>query len=225
MEVGYVGLFRKITQSWIFDDPIILKVFIYFLCEASTKCEKVDVNGQTVALITGQLVSGRKHLMDNLNLTERLARKALDVLKNNKVIELKTSSTYNVITVLKYNEYQSIVKKTAAKDVQHLESVEEVLVTKPDRTLDFDIFWKAYPKKQAKFTATKSWKKLNPNKSLVSEIMKGLSNWKASEQWTKDGGKFIPMPSTWLNQHRWEDEFDEPKTISHSNVGELPTEL
>lgn len=29
-----------------------------------------------------------------------------------------------------------------------------------------------------------------------------------SKQWTKDNGQFIPHPSTWLNQSRWEDEPD-----------------
>ena len=223
MEVGYVGLFRKITKSWIFEDPIVLKVFIYFLCEASPDCKKVDVNGQKVALITGQLVSGRKHLMDTLELTERHARKALDVLKNNKVIELRTSSTYSVVTVLKYNEYQSIVKQP---DVQHMEEVEKTLVEKPERTLDFDIFWKAFPKKQSKFMATKAWSKIDPSKATVSEIMKGLEAWKRNEQWTKNNGQFIPMPSTWLNQRRWEDELEsEHKTISHSEINSLPTEL
>jgi hypothetical protein len=29
---------------------------------------------------------------------------------------------------------------------------------------------------------------------------------KQTDQWTKDGGQYIPHPSTWLNQGRWEDE-------------------
>ena len=29
---------------------------------------------------------------------------------------------------------------------------------------------------------------------------------KASEQWTREGGRYIPNPATWLNGGRWEDE-------------------
>lgn len=36
-------------------------------------------------------------------------------------------------------------------------------------------------------------------------IEKGVEEWKKSESWTKDGGQFIPMPYTWLNNHRWEE--------------------
>jgi len=27
-----------------------------------------------------------------------------------------------------------------------------------------------------------------------------------SESWNRDGGRYIPHPSTWLNGRRWEDE-------------------
>ena len=36
--------------------------------------------------------------------------------------------------------------------------------------------------------------------------MDGLRRQKDSVQWQRDGGKYIPHPSTWLNQRRWEDE-------------------
>jgi len=198
----YIGLFKKITESWVFNNPIILKVFIYFLCTASDEFKKVDVNGVRVSLIPGQLVSGRKALMDALSLTERQARGALEALSENKVISVNVSSTYSIVTLLKYSHYQGIVKKNIPNDVQQSQ-----VLDKPDRTLSFDKFWAEYPKKQAKITAVVAWKK-HVTKSAIPDVMKGLSMAKKSEQWTKDGGKYIPMPSTWLNQHRWEDEYD-----------------
>ena len=220
MDSSYIGLFRKIVDSWIFRDPVILQVFIYFLCEAATECKKVEANSQTVGLIPGQLVTGRKHLMERLGLTEREARKALRELANNKVIDVKVSSTINVVTVVKYNEYQSIVKKR----VQQPEA-EKVLLDKPERTLDFDKFWQEYPKKQGKLMASRSWKKSSPTEKKYAAIMKGLRAAKASEQWTKDRGKYIPMASTWLNQERWEDEYEQEERSSTTDVSQLPTEL
>ena len=41
---------------------------------------------------------------------------------------------------------------------------------------------------------------------LLRNMRKSIEQSKKSEQWTKDNGKYIPMPSTWLNQRRWEDE-------------------
>jgi hypothetical protein len=36
--------------------------------------------------------------------------------------------------------------------------------------------------------------------------MQAMEKHKGSEQWSKDGGIFIPYPATWLNQERWNDE-------------------
>ena len=33
-----------------------------------------------------------------------------------------------------------------------------------------------------------------------------LEQFRGSTDWQKDGGSYIPYPSTWLKQKRWEDE-------------------
>lgn len=70
-------------------------------------------------------------------------------------------------------------------------------------TSDFDTFWKAYPHKVGKGAALKAWEKAKPNLELC---LKAISWQKNSQQWVKDGGQFIPHPSTWINQKRWLDE-------------------
>jgi hypothetical protein len=40
----------------------------------------------------------------------------------------------------------------------------------------------------------------------VKKILAGLEKAKQSRQWMKDGGAFIPHPTTWLNGERWNDE-------------------
>jgi len=44
--------------------------------------------------------------------------------------------------------------------------------------------------------------------------MTGLKRWKASEQWTKDGGRYIPHPTTWLNREGWNDAIAVERTAS-----------
>jgi uncharacterized protein YdaU (DUF1376 family) len=69
----------------------------------------------------------------------------------------------------------------------------------------FDRFWHAYPKKEAKKDATKAFAKLRPDEELLSLMLAAITKQACSEQWRKDGGQFIPMPSSWLNGRRWED--------------------
>ena len=70
----------------------------------------------------------------------------------------------------------------------------------------FAAFWAAYPKKAGKADALKAWNKLAPDVVLQEQMGKALEVQKQSQQWRKDGGQYIPMPATWLNGRRWEDE-------------------
>lgn len=69
----------------------------------------------------------------------------------------------------------------------------------------FDLFWKAYPRKENKGKARAAWKKYKCDK-LIDCILQAVEKYKQTEQWTKDKGRYIPMPSTWLNGERWNDE-------------------
>ena len=71
------------------------------------------------------------------------------------------------------------------------------------RASAFDAFWKAYPKKTGKEAARKSFARA---KADIGTMLSALEAQKQSEQWTKNNGQFIPNPTTWLNQGRWEDE-------------------
>lgn len=70
----------------------------------------------------------------------------------------------------------------------------------------FATFWTAYPKKVAKPAAAKAWRKVKPTGQVIADLMAGLERQKASGEWHKDGGQFIPHPATWINGRRWEDE-------------------
>lgn len=74
-----------------------------------------------------------------------------------------------------------------------------------DSVMAFDAFWAAYPNKVNKKKALQSWERINPSLSLFDRIMAALENQKRSPAWVKDGGQFIPHPTTWLNGEKWED--------------------
>lgn len=70
----------------------------------------------------------------------------------------------------------------------------------------FEKFYKNYPKKVKKQEVKKWFKKNKPSSELFSSIMNRLEQFRGSVDWLKDNGQYIPYPSTWLNQKRWEDE-------------------
>ena len=70
----------------------------------------------------------------------------------------------------------------------------------------FIAFWAEYPRKKCKETARRAWTKIKPNADLTAEIIKAVCAAKNTSDWTKENGRFIPYPATWLNAHGWEDE-------------------
>lgn len=78
----------------------------------------------------------------------------------------------------------------------------------------FEEFWKTYPNKKNKKKAEEKFHRLEKsNPSVVEEIFSALVWQKETEDWQKDGGKYIPHPTTYLNGERWNDspEVEVPK--------------
>ena len=82
----------------------------------------------------------------------------------------------------------------------------------------FDRFWEAYPKKRGKQEARKAWDKLKPDLALCRTMSAALNREKASKEWAKEGGQYIPYPATWLNGRRWEDEPSVSAQAEHREV-------
>ena len=80
----------------------------------------------------------------------------------------------------------------------------------------FDTFWTAYPRHTNKKAAQQAFQKINPDADLLNIMLQSVAAWKLSQQWTKDGGQYIPHAATWLNGRRWEDEV--PKAFTGKQV-------
>lgn len=70
----------------------------------------------------------------------------------------------------------------------------------------FADFWLAYPNRKARQDAERAWAKLSPDADTQALILSAVARQHQGEDWLKDGGRFIPHASTWLNGKRWLDE-------------------
>ena len=73
---------------------------------------------------------------------------------------------------------------------------------------DFEAFWKAYPRKQGKGNARTAFKKAKAKGVSLEKMIQAIEQQKRSKQWKANGGQFIPLPATWLNQERWDDSLN-----------------
>lgn len=83
----------------------------------------------------------------------------------------------------------------------------------------FERFWRAYPRREKKQAAVKAWKKLSPDLDLCRTMAAALERQKRSDQWVRDGGRYIPLPASWLNGRRWEDEIPDAPPLSGGPSG------
>jgi len=147
-------------------------------------------------------------------------RISMDEWLSSKAIFIDKNFINNDNEVLNWDKRQFVSDSSAervAKHRQRMKQSSNVTVTPPEQNRtdtehniteqiymdDFDMFWMTYPKKVGKEAARKAWLKVNPNLTIV---LQALSWQKESPQWFKNDGQFIPNPSTYLNQHRFEDE-------------------
>ena len=86
------------------------------------------------------------------------------------------------------------------------------LFNMPDfKDITFDEFYKLYPRKVGRVVAQRCFTKLNKrDKQLAYDgLLKYIRFWESN----KTEKQFIPHPSTWLNQKRWEDELEDLKEV------------
>lgn len=67
-------------------------------------------------------------------------------------------------------------------------------------------FWPAYPKRRSKGRALKAWLKLRPDADLTAKMLDAIARQRASPDWRREGGQFVPYPASWLNDRGWENE-------------------
>ena len=134
-----------------------------------------------------------------------------ETIYRRKHLETKPSSTIDG-SVLNYrrNHPPKNIENIESTDISANQDLRQCALSqkrKTERTKEelFSEFWKVYPKKRDKAKAQKAFLKIKNVGKVFPAIMQALEKQKASADWQKDGGQFIPYPSTWLNGKRWED--------------------
>ena len=74
--------------------------------------------------------------------------------------------------------------------------------------VNFNEFWSYYPKRIGKKTAYKKYKLAIESGVLHDEIMNGVRAYVTDLRVNGTSRQFIASPITWLNQGRWDDEYE-----------------
>jgi ribosomal protein L37AE/L43A len=85
----------------------------------------------------------------------------------------------------------------------------------------FNKFWAAYPRKVGKGDARRAWSQTLKIRPPIDKVLRAVYAARASKQWQKDLGDFIPHPATWLRGERWDDEMEVDLSQLRSESGRM----
>ena len=73
--------------------------------------------------------------------------------------------------------------------------------------MEFDAFWKEWPRRRSKLAAQRAWRRMKKADRLAAleALPLHVAQWESERR----GLQFIPYPATWLNGRSWEDEIEE----------------
>ena len=131
--------------------------------------------------------------------------------KKSQMLTTQKTTRGMIVSITNYDVFQTLsnYKNDTKNEMKTIRKRQDKQVCKnvsKTYTSDFEKFWSVYPKKINKKKSFETWQKMNGTRPSLDVVLKSVRGWTNSKDWKKDGGQFIPHPTTWLNGHRWEDE-------------------
>jgi len=219
MHRGYIKLWRKLQDNPLWKEPRKFskaEAWIDIIMEVQH-----DPNPQQVIIGNTVLICNRSESLKSLdtwakrwNWDKSATRRFFNLLKKSGNIDTANDTVTTRISVINYDTYCPL-RNADETQTKRKRNASETQVT-PDNNVnnvnntyssDFLTFWDAYPNRKGKGAAYKSFQSAKKNGNLA-DMLEAIKRQSKSEQWKKNNGQYIPHPSTWLNQKRWEDDVD-----------------
>ena len=74
-------------------------------------------------------------------------------------------------------------------------------------------FWSCYPRKSNERQTKVEFSSIIITRRNWLDLMAGLEAWASSDEWRRDGGRWIPYPANFLRSEKWRDRPIDPATI------------
>lgn len=172
MNLGYIKLYRKVTSSFVWTNPSMLKLWLLCLMKASHEGRRFLFNGNEVSLSSGQFVTGRDALAKEYNqgassdqvIVSRTLWRWIKKFEKEGMLSISSTPKYSVISINKWEDYQSSDQHLSSDrpaPVQHLSTNKNEKNEKNDKNNN--------PRNSRK---TREYADDDPNKKLAILLLK-----------------------------------------------------
>lgn len=84
----------------------------------------------------------------------------------------------------------------------------------------FDLFWEAYPKKIGRENAKKAFAASGIDDLLIGEILSAVERACRKKAWSRENGRYIPLPERYITEKRWTDVIDDGDIAERDSFGD-----
>jgi hypothetical protein len=207
---GWIKVYRSFINWEWYDSSEMVHLFLHLILKASRRESKW--RGLTIE--KGQLITGRKRLAQELNMTEQKIRTYLQRLVDTEEITIKATNKFSVITICNYANYQQapdVINQQNNQEITNKEPtnnhIQKVKKLRSNITNDlFEEFWDKYHRicqipKTDRGAAEKHWRSLKPKErqraiDSVGDYYQSIEN-----------KKYIQKARTYLSVKAFDNEF------------------
>ena len=111
---SFIILHRKLTQWEWFDDSKMVHLFLYFLLQANWE----EKNWRGINIKRGQFVTGSNRIKKDTSMSLRSIRTCIEKLKSTGEVTVQTTNRFSLVTIAKYDDYQTNNIKATSKPSQ-----------------------------------------------------------------------------------------------------------
>lgn len=222
MSPGFVKLHRKFLEWEWSHDSLAVHLWVTLLLVANWKEGKWE--GRKIK--PGQWVGSKQKLAILAGLKPKQFKsveRKLEKLAATGCIRIervdRSTKSGSIVTICNWDTYQhgtcDVDEEMTEKCLKNDEEVSPIKegnnIIKKKYNDRFLKFWSSYPRKIGKDKAWQVWKRKQSDMPDLDTLLAAVAAWAASEEWQKDGGQYVPHPTTWLNRAGWEDEIPSQK--------------
>ena len=196
---GWIKLHRKIMYSPVWNEPGILKLWLYCILKASHKEREILLGQQVINLQPGQFITGRNSLHNDFNKGVKPANRVsattlwrwMKMFEKCSNIVLKTNNKYSLVTIVNWEKYQGSEQEMNSKrtaNEQQMNTNKNVKNVKNVNKKEYAPFVKMTEEEHQKLIT-------DYGETIISEMIEDLNNWK--------GGKGKRTKSDYLTIRAW----------------------
>lgn len=230
---GWISIYRKIQNSFVWTNSDQLKLWLLILMKANHSENKFLFNGEELSVSKGQMVTGVNVLASEFNegvkpvnrVAGRTLWRWLKKFEKEQMLSIESTSKYSVITVLNWDEYQqndNHLSSSGQSSVKHLSTNNNDNNENNKTKVDYGALIKYLNEKTGRaFHNTEANRKLikaRLNDGFTKKDFKLVIDYKSAE-WkdNKDMQKYLRPNTLFLPSH-FDDYLNEAKEyFNHAN--------